>query len=405
LSNALPKKEDMGVSELQGCPREDVISLLSKLVSINSVNPSLVDGQPGEKEVALFVAEWLKQAGLEVDLQEAAPQRSNVIARVPGTSGGRSLILNAHMDTVGFGGMSNPLAPKVKRDRLYGRGSYDMKGGLAAIMLAARSVRQAGGADGDVIITAVVDEEYSSLGTEAVVASLAADAAIVTEPTSMRICLAHKGFAWISITTSGRAAHGSRADLGVDAIAHMGRVLADIESLEAELESREPHVLLGCASVHASLIEGGQELSTYPEDCRLQVERRTVPGEASNDVLEEIRARLASRAAEDPNFAGTAELFFWRDPFEVSMNEAIVASLLRASTDILKAKPQFYGDTPWMDAALFSAAGIPTVVFGPGGAGAHSTDEYVLISEVAQCADVLAETAFEYCRKPIANSR
>lgn len=384
-------------NKLQPCNREDVVSLLSSLVSINSVNPTLVDGQPGEKEVAWFVAGWLREAGLEADLQEVGPERPNVVARVPGTSGGRSLIFNAHLDTVGFGGMIDPLVPTIKEDRLYGRGSYDMKGGLAAIMLAARCLREAGGAPGDVIVTAVADEEHSSLGTEAIVSSLKADAAIVTEPTSLRVCTAHKGFAWINITTSGRAAHGSRADLGVDAIAHMGRVLADVESIERELKSRDAHPLLGFASIHASLIEGGQELSSYPDHCRVQVERRTVPGEVPEDVLGEVESKLALRAVEDPAFAATAELFFWREPFEASLDEGIVQSLLKVATEVLKGKSEVYGDTPWMDAALFSAAGIPTVVFGPGGAGAHSAEEYVSISEVVSCADVLAQTALEFC--------
>lgn len=375
--------------------REEVIALLGRLVAVDSVNPSLVPGAGGEGAIAAVVAEWLRDAGLEVEAREVAPGRPNVVARLRG-DGGPSILLNAHMDTVGVAGMDEPFHPRVEGDRLYGRGAYDMKGGLAAIMLAAQSVVRAGGNGGDLILTAVVDEEYASLGTQRVVQSLRADAAIVTEPTGLRICAAHKGFAWISVETAGRAAHGSKPDLGVDAIAHMGRVLADLEDLARELAERSQHPLLGAGSVHASLIEGGQELSSYPAHCRLQIERRTVPGELPDAVRREIEERLEARARQDPTFSARSDLFLWREPFEVSLDEPVVRGLQEAAREVLGASPPVYGDTPWMDAALLSSAGIPTVVFGPGGAGAHAIEEYAFISEVAACARILARTVMGF---------
>lgn len=293
--------------------------------------------------------------------------------------------------------MTDPFEPRIEGDRLYGRGSYDMKGGVAAIMLAARLVAEAGGARGDIIVTLVADEEFASQGTEQVCRTIRADAAIVTEPTALRVCVAHKGFAWISIETHGRAAHGSRPDQGIDAIAHMGRVLCDVEQLQRELEARPAHPLLGSGSIHASLIAGGQELSSYPERCRLQVERRTIPGESSEHVLREIGDTVRLRMEADPSFRATVELDFWREPFEVSTAEPIVQDLRRQAQGTLGTEPQVYGDTPWMDAALLAAAGIPAVVFGPGGAGAHATTEYGCISDVGLCAQVLARTALEFC--------
>jgi acetylornithine deacetylase len=230
-----------------------------------------------------------------------------------------------------------------------------------------------------------------------VVATIGADGAVVTEPTGLRVCAAHKGFAWIAIETQGRAAHGSKPDLGIDAIAHMGRVLADLEDLGQELARRRPHPLLGTGSLHASLIEGGQELSSYPATCRLQVERRTVPGETRETVLAEVTERLEGRARADQDFRAHAELFFWRDPFEVSTSEPIVGAVAGAGAEVLGAPPEVYGDTPWMDAALLSGAGIPTVVFGPGGTGAHATTEWVSISDVQTCAEILARAAFAFC--------
>jgi acetylornithine deacetylase len=307
-------------------------------------------------------------------------------------------MLNAHLDTVSVEGMERPFEPVVEGDMLYGRGSYDMKAGLAAIMLAGRSLVRAGVA-GDVLITAVMDEEHASLGTQAIAKSLSADAAIVTEPTGLKVCTAHKGFAWLAVETHGRAAHGSKPELGIDAIAHMGRVLGQVEELGGELAERKPHPLLGVGSVHASLIEGGRELSSYPDRCECQIERRTLPGETEESVEVEMQARLKLLKQRDAAFSGDLELFLWRDAFEVDPHEEIVRRLREAGEAVTGRAPAIYGDTPWMDAALTQAAGIPTVVFGPGGAGAHAAIEYASISEVALCAEVLATTALEFCAR------
>src|SRR5215471_10374982 len=195
----------------------EITELLLQLVAIDSVNPDLVPGGAGEENIARFISNWFDRAGLEVVWEEVVPGRPNVIGIARGTGGGRSLLLNAHMDTVGIVGMERPHDPYIQNNRLYGRGAYDMKGGLAAIMAVGaaaskRSVR------GDVIVTAVVDEEFASIGTASIVKNWRADAAIVTEPTELNICTAHKGFVWLDIEAEGVAAHGSRSDLGVDAI-------------------------------------------------------------------------------------------------------------------------------------------------------------------------------------------
>lgn len=378
--------------------RADVIALLSQLVAIDSVNPSLVPGAAGESTIAHWIAAWCRQEGLETMVQEVAPGRPNVIARLPGTGGGRTLLLNAHMDTVGLSDMIDPLTPRVDGDRLYGRGAFDMKGGLAAIMLAARLVRTAGVPRGDLILAAVADEEYASLGTQRLLEVVRADGAVVTEPTALDLCVAHKGFAWLTIRTEGRAAHGSARRVGVDAIARMGRVLTRLEVLEERLAAQDDHRLLQSGSIHASLIKGGQELSTYPAHCVLQVERRTIPGETPESVTGEIAALLEAIRAEDPSFRAELELTFWRDPFQVELDEPVVQAMRSAAHAVLHQEPREYGDTPWMDAALISAAGIPTVVFGPGGEGAHARVEYAHISSVAKCARALAIAARDFCR-------
>jgi acetylornithine deacetylase len=346
--------------------------------------------------MARFVMAWCAERGIPAEIDDAAPGRTSVIARVRGKGGGRSLVLNAHMDTVGVAGMPDPFRPRVDNGRLYGRGSYDMKGSLAACMLAVDDIR-ADGLSGDVILAAVADEEHASIGVQSVLRGLKADAAIVTEPTALEMCIAHKGFSWHEITTTGRAAHGSRPDLGIDAIAHMGRVLNRLEALQAELSARTPHPLLGHGSLHASLISGGQELSSYPETCTVEVERRTLPHETIDAVEAEFDAILKDLASKDQQFQGRQRTTLVRPPFSVPEKAPIVETLRDQAASVLGRAPQTIGAPFWMDAAFFAGAGIPTVVIGPDGAGAHSTEEWVDLSSVEKCREILALTARVFC--------
>lgn len=374
----------------------EITELLRELVAIDSVNPELVPGGAGEGEIARFVANWLEQAGLEVAIEEAAAGRPNVVAVARGSGGGRSLLLNAHMDTVGVAGMQRPHEPYIEGNRLYGRGAYDMKAGLATIMMAAAAAnRQA--LRGDVILTAVCDEEFASIGTAAVVKRWHADAAILTEPTQLEVCVAHKGFCWLDIETTGVAAHGSLPEVGVDAIVKMGKVLVGLEELDRSLRAGPMHPLLGTGSLHAALITGGQELSSYPDRCRLSVERRTVPGETQEVVEQQMRAILDQIAASDPQFQAAMKTMLTQVPFEISEDEPIVQTLLRQATSILGDEPSIGGAFGWMDSALLSAAGIPTVIFGPGGDGAHAVVEWSDLDQLQRCADVLIATIGEFC--------
>ncbi len=269
-------------------PDRELAALASELVAIDSANPALIAGAAGEAEIAKFVAAWSERAGLEVEVVEPVAGRPSVIATARGTGDGRRLLLNAHLDTVGFAGMERPLDPRIEGDRLYGRGSYDMKGALAAILSVASAAASEGLA-GDLIVTAVADEEVASLGTEAVLKQVHADGAVVVEPTELQVAIAHKGFAGFEIETAGVAAHGSRPDLGVDAIALMGPVLVRLTELDRRLRSEPSHPLLASGSLHASLIEGGQEFSSYPARCLLTGERRTIPGESAAQVERELR--------------------------------------------------------------------------------------------------------------------
>jgi acetylornithine deacetylase len=338
----------------------------------------------------------MRAIGLEVHLEEVAPGRPNVVGVLDGKAPGRSLMFCGHSDTVGVDGMDAPFVPREENGRIYGRGAQDMKGGVAAMIDAARLVASRGLAAGRLLIAVVADEEYASLGADALVTSWTADAALVTEPTDLNIGVAHKGFAWLTIETEGRAAHGSRPAEGRDAILAMGRVLRELEALDRELQSRSPHPLLGIGSLHASIIAGGRELSSYPDLCRLDLERRTLPGDSPSAPGEEVREILARLRLEDPTFVATAHDGLQRPPYAISGKHPLVQAL-SAAARAHGLVPETVGMSFWTDAAVLGQAGTPAVLFGPGGAGLHSGVEYVNVADVLACRDVLADLATAWC--------
>ena len=376
---------------------DPTIALLRDLVAIDSVNPSLVPGGAGEAAIGDHVAAVLRRAGVEVERTDIRPGRPNVVGVIAGPAPGRDLVLCAHMDTVGVEGMDAPFDPLVRDGRLYGRGAQDMKGGLAAILGAVLALARGGRLrQGRVIVAAVIDEEYASLGAEAFIEAWRADAAVVTEPTDLRIGIAHKGFAWIDIETRGRAAHGSRPLDGRDAILRMGRVLGALEALDRQLQANVPHRLLGTASLHASLIEGGRELSSYPDACRLQMERRLLTGESADDAIGEVRAILGYLEKDDPEFDASARLRFARPPHEIAAGHDLTR-LVAAAVRRTGREPVLSGVSFWADTALFGQAGVPALLFGPGGAGLHGPEEYVTLDDVLACRDALVELALAFC--------
>jgi len=379
---------------------DPAIRLLRDLVAIDSVNPSLVPGAAGEGEIARAIAAELRRIGMDVELQDAAPGRPNVIGVLEGRARGRSIMYCGHIDTVGVDGMDAPFDPVERDGRLYGRGAQDMKGGLAAMIDAGRALAASGLAAGRVVIAAVVDEEYASVGADALVTRVRADAAVVTEPTDLQIAVGHKGFAWTEIRTKGRAAHGSRPRDGRDAIVRMGRVLTSLEALDRALQAAPPHPLLGTASLHASLIEGGRELSSYPAACTLKLERRTLPGETDATVAREIDTLLAELRAADPEFEASATHLFSRPAYELTAEHELAQALIVArgsshgSAHVTRADDrQVVGMSFWTDAAVLGSVGIPSVLFGPGGAGLHSTEEYVNEADVIVCREALVALA------------
>jgi len=331
-----------------------------------------------------------------------------------------ALAIVAHIDTVGAGDMPEPFTPREHDGRLYGRGALDIKSGVAAMCAAAAAVvrgegsreraeaktrnqkseitnQKPSGGQG-VLIAAVVDEECNSIGTQELIRRYAADAAVVLEPTGLKLCIAHKGYAWFEITTQGRAAHGSLPAEGRDAIRMMGRVLNVLDALDRKLAELPAHPLLGHASLHASIIEGGHELSSYPAACRLELERRTLPGESDAQVEVELRGLLESLRARDAEFAATLKPMASRPPYEIAPDAPIAAAAAEAIREVTGGV-ELCGMPFWTDTALLAAAGTPGVVFGPRGRGLHGAEEYVELNSVLICAEVLRRIILKVARE------
>lgn len=378
-----------------------VTRTLQELVRINSVNPSISSEGKGEAAIAIYLARVLSDMGLEVAVHEPQPARPSVVGIIRGSGGGHSLMLNAHIDTVGVEGMSDPFSGAIRGRKLFGRGAYDMKGSVAACVGAMRALASARTfLPGDVMVALVADEEFASIGSADLLGRYRPDAAIVTEPSALQICVAHKGFIWLEVETTGRAYHGSQFQHGVDANMRMGRFLHELESVERDLRRRQPHPYVGPPSLHAATLKGGTGLSIYAASATLQIERRTIPGESTEQAIGDIAAIIERLSEQDGSFKATMKTLLVRDAFEISPSAEVVRSLSSAATNVLGDAPKYIGENPWMDSALLAAAGVETVVFGPDGTGAHSDDEWVDLDTVAQLSQILADTAVRYCSIP-----
>lgn len=377
----------------------DAIALTEALVAIDSRNPRLVADAPGEGACAKFLGQVLSEWGFAVSVTDVIPGRPNVIARI-GPAGRSPLVLNGHLDVVGVDGMLHePFTPTKSGDRLYGRGSTDMKGGIAAMCVAAARAAARGALHSEMIIAAVCDEEFESIGTRALLdAGLTATGAIITEPTRMSVCPAHKGFAWIEVVFTGRAAHGSAFDVGVDAVRHAGLLLAALDRFEHSTLTTRGHTLLGRPSLHAAMISGGTGWSTYAEQCTLRIERRTIPGENAAQALAEVQRLCNELSQSQPNFVATATLVCGQPPSDLSVDAPLTRAVASAA-GIDGHDAPIEGLSCWTDAALFNDAGIPALCFGPGDIGrAHSAEEWVEISQIERAAQVLEQVCSAWGR-------
>jgi acetylornithine deacetylase len=379
--------------------RNYLLDILTDFVRINSINPSLDPSGAGEGEIAAYIADAMHKLKLEVVTHEPEPGRLSVVGTLKGTGGGRSLMLNGHVDTVAVDDMLDPFSAKIGNGKMYGRGAYDMKCGLAACMTAVKALVDTGTSlAGNVLIAAVADEEYASIGTTEVIKHHQVDGAIVTESTELDISIAHRGYIHIEVETIGRAAHGSRFEEGIDANMRMGVFLAELDKLEKDLRTRNGHPLVGPPSLHAGVLKGGTGPSTYAASCKLVVERRTIPGETESQVVGEIQSIIDRLTAADSTFSATVKILLARNAFEVSPERDVVKALEQSANEVLGKQPELVGQPYWMDTALLSSAGIETVAMGPIGAGAHSKEEWVDLDSVVKMAEVLVQAILIYCQ-------
>jgi acetylornithine deacetylase/succinyl-diaminopimelate desuccinylase-like protein len=385
------------------------VALTAELIAVDSVNPGLVPGAAGEVGIVELLRRRLDRRGLRTEVVRAAghDDRPSLLAST-GAGDGPRLVLNGHLDTVGVHGMREPFTPRLEGDlrsgRLYGRGACDMKGGVAGLVVAAELIGSEGVA-GDVVLALVADEEDASLGTEAVIAHLLAtdrrpDACLVGEPTWLDLVVAHRGFAVMEVLLRGVAAHASRPEAGVDAIAHLGRLLAAVTRHDATLTARVPHPLVGTGSLLASVVSGGEAPFTLAGSARAVLERRTLPGETVDDALAEVQALLVELGGDDPLFDPELSLVLAREPWEAggepagtALADAVARSLVASGRD----EPARRGAPYWMDSALWGEAGVPTVVCGPAGEGLHAAEEWADLGQLRAYPVAVAELVRQFC--------
>jgi acetylornithine deacetylase len=374
--------------------QREIAALLAELVACDSTNPELAPGGAGEAAHAALVAKWMERIGFQVEVTDAAPGRPNVLATLPGTGNGRNLLICGHGDVVAAA--PEAFQPRIDGDRMRGRGAIDMKGGLVAGMAAAAGIAAGDPLAGDLILAAVADEEFRSAGAEALAADLEADGAILPEQTALDLVTEHGGFAWFEITAQGVEAAGDDPEGGVDAIAHLGRTLDGLLALDRELAER-PAAPYGRPCLHAGTLSGGSQLSAYPAEARVGIERCTVPGETWQQARRELEALIEGVAPDDPRATLALNTLLGRDPIRLDPDEPVVEVLAESAASILGRAPTLRGDMGWMDSGVLTPAGIPCVAFGPIGGGEHTPDEWVDLPSIATCAAVLEEAARRFC--------
>jgi len=375
------------------------VELLDALVRIESVTPWLIPTGSGEAKIAAFIAGWLDQAGADVEVVEVEPGRPNVLARLRGTGGGRTLCLNAHSDTVGYAGWpSDALVPRIDGDRMYGLGAADDKSGCAAAMLLLAAIADSGARlRGDLLVACVADEEGASIGSEHLARLGGIDASIVIEPQpTHEVVVEHQGFGWIDVITRGVAAHGCEPDAGVDAIVHLAEVITRLHRLDLVRFQPHPSPMNGRTVFHTGTISGGTDYATYPNVARVGIEIGTQPGEHLSERVDEIGEIFSEVARTEPGFSGEVVVKLEREPFVARGHEALQAIVTEAMTDVLGREPKITGMNGWTDAALLQAAGIPTLLIGSAGGNYHAPNEWASVSELVKLCAILERVARSY---------
>jgi succinyl-diaminopimelate desuccinylase len=383
--------------------RQKIAELTQELVKIPSENP------PGkEKRVAEFIGSWFEKRGFEVEFFEAESNRPNVKVVLTGRQeGGKSFLLNGHMDVVpaGSGWSHDPFGGEIENGRIYGRGSADMKGGLASMMVALEEIKNSGAltsTTGSIIFTAVVDEEIGGpVGTSYLAREkgLRGDFAVIGEPTAMDVCTAHKGNITFEVSTMGKSAHASVPQLGKNAIFKMNEIILDLIEYSKELEHRLSHPLLGKPTLNIGVINGGTKSNIVPDRCTISAERRVLPGETLERAKAELEELLAHTKRNDRELDYTANFKVLIGPSELHDGKEGLQSVLKSLEKVSgKRELKPVGFVATCDAYFLTAFGkTPTIIFGPGSlSNIHKPDEYVEIAELEQASKVYALSALTF---------
>ncbi len=369
----------------------EVIDLLSKLVSIGSINPmgrDLTGDDVLETNMANYLEQWFQAEGIPCERQNVLPGRDNIIAKLPG--GPKTVLLEAHMDVVPVDNMViEPFKPEIKEGRIYGRGSCDTKAGMAGMMTAMRRLKKEAPENAPgVIMACVIDEEHQFRGISAACEKgIQADLAIVAEPTELEIVVAHKGVVRWKISTDGVSAHSANRDDGISAITRMSKVIQELERYYETVLKKKTDPLLGHASLSIGRISGGSSVNTVPNYCEIEVDRRVLPSEDPLEGIQELEQWLKENSGFDfePVFHPP---WIIGHPLSKANEETVINLLGKSCDDILgshKITVVPYGT----DAPVIGQAGIPVVIFGAGSIEqAHSKDEWIAIKDVEQATDV-----------------
>ncbi|MGB7343951.1 MAG: M20 family metallopeptidase [Pirellulaceae bacterium] len=368
------------------------LTTLADLIRINSVNPNYEGGVP-EAEVANYIAAFFQRHGISCELREVLPGRPNLIATLPGKNRKRRIVLEAHMDTVSFSGMTiDPFDPIVRDGKMYGRGACDTKGGMAAMMCAVAEVAVMDQPPPvDVLFAATIDEEFSYRGVVDLCKALTADAAIVAEPTSLFPVIASKGLVRFIIETRGVAAHSAKPHLGNNAIQQMMHVIAAIQQDNEQL-AKHLHPLLGPATCNIGVIRGGIQINLVPANCEIEIDRRILPHETCHEVLAGYQQLLCEVMQKTPAVDAVIHPPLLTDmPLETDRDAAVVETICEV-LESLEHLSTPIGVPFCSDASKLGAVGIPSIIFGPGSIDqAHAAIEYIDCQSVVDAVDVYRE--------------
>lgn len=378
--------------------RDALVALLQRLIRIDSRNPGLDPDGPGELELARFVDDLLDSWGWDTAIWDLGGRRANVIARWAGAGAGPSLMINVHLDTVGVAGMQDPFAGEFRDGKVFGRGSQDTKGGMAAVLTMARAIAEERfRLAGELVLAFVADEEHLSIGTEALLGRVRTDAAIVIEPSDLAVVIGHRGFGIFRVETTGKMAHGGRPDLGVDANLHMAQVLVELDRLRQDWSTRHAHPTLGPASLHVPVLSGGRHLFVYADSCHADVECRSIPGQGRDEVHGELQAALDRARQSVVGLEATVEAMMWRPPHEIDPRRPVVRAALAAVEEVTGRAARVAHHAWWEDSGLLGEAGIDAVVLGPTGGGLHAEVEWVDVDSIVHLTEIHRRTAVGYC--------